>query len=286
MVEEYKYLGVTVSSTGDLFGKHKRSKELGMLRMLGMLKSVSNKIADSYSMIRELWKGVGVPRSLYGYEVFKVNKEEMDRMEKIQNKIARLALGGNKYTAVEALRGEMGWSRYHERIVKMKANYKLRLEQMGQRNEGSWAAYIYRVVGLDWVKEINRIDRKYLLRDLYFEENGRKLVEDAICLFGQTEWERGLNTKSTLRFYGNKERPMMEEYYDGSYQGKLLYRARSGSLEVNGRTYRWNGGRENCQNCVEMVKETIEHVIIECDRYEVERRDLMQEILNQVGQER
>ena len=66
----------------------------------------------------------------------------------------------------------------------------------------------------------------------------------------------------------------------------FCFRARCGSLEVNGRTYRWNGGRENCQNCIGEVKETIEHVIVECDKYEVERGELMQEIINCVGQDR
>ena len=63
VVKEYKYLGMTICDRMDIFGKHKREKELGMMRMVGMLKSVVSKNANSYKMVRELWKGVAVPRS-------------------------------------------------------------------------------------------------------------------------------------------------------------------------------------------------------------------------------
>ena len=286
VVEEYKYLGVTLSSKGDLFGRHKRGKELGMLRMLGMLKNVMTKHAGGYLIVRELWKGVGVPRSLYGYEVCKVSKEEIDKMEKMQNRVARLGLGANSYTAVEALRGEMGWSRYQERIAKMKIRYKIKLQELSNRDEMSWAGYLYKLEGSDWAKEIRRIERKYELDRLYGAENSRVLVERRITEHGQIEWERGLNSKSTLRFYRNKKAPRREEFYDGSYEGKLLFRARAGSLEVNARTHRWNGGSESCEKCYGGMRETIEYVIVECEGYRDERECLSQEIGLILGQDR
>jgi len=167
----------------------------------------------------------------------------------------------------------------------MKANYKLKLEEQSQRNEGTWVAYVYNLPTLEWVKELNTIDRRYELRGLYNQEGSKKLVERAIYKYGQDVWRKGINEKSTLRFYKEKKEPMKEVFYDGSFEGKLLFRARSGSLEVNGRTYRWNGGREDCQNCCYGGKETIEHFMIECNRYEEERAGLIQVIQGLVGQE-
>ena len=200
--------------------------------------------------------------------------------------MARLGLGANNYTAIEALSGEMGWSRYQERIAKMKTNYKIKLEEVCQGNEDTWIAFVYRMTSQEWVKEVNRIDRKYSLREFYQEEGKRKKVGRAICMYGQREWERGIEKKTTLRFYRNKKEPIKEDFYDGSYEGKLLFRARTGSLELNGRTYRWNGGRENCESCGRGVKETIEHFLIECDRYQAERDKFMREMQALLGQEK
>ena len=79
-----------------------------MLRMIGMSKGVASKQANSYRMIREWQKGIGVPRSWYEYEVCKVTKRELDKMVRIQNKAGRLGLGANSFVGVEELRGEMG----------------------------------------------------------------------------------------------------------------------------------------------------------------------------------
>ena len=46
----------------------------------------------------------------------------------IQNKVARLGLGANSFVATEALKGEMGWSNYEERVSRMKVNYKVKLK--------------------------------------------------------------------------------------------------------------------------------------------------------------
>jgi hypothetical protein len=55
VVNQYKYLGMWVSNGQDIFMKHKKEKELGMIRMLGMLRSISGKVVNKYNIIRELW---------------------------------------------------------------------------------------------------------------------------------------------------------------------------------------------------------------------------------------
>ena len=44
--------------------------------MVGMQKGMISKNANGYRMVRELLKGVGVPRSLYGYKLCKMTKRE------------------------------------------------------------------------------------------------------------------------------------------------------------------------------------------------------------------
>jgi hypothetical protein len=52
--------------------------------------------------------------------------------------------------------------------------------------------------------------------------------------------ERGDGEKSTLEWFMRKKCPKPEIFYGGCYGSELLFKARSKSLEVNGRTYRWN----------------------------------------------
>ena len=53
-----------------------------------------------------------------------------------------------------------------------------------------------------------------------------------------------INGKVTLEWYANRECPNYVRYYDGSVGSQLLFKARTQSLEVNARTYRWNENRK------------------------------------------
>ena len=64
----------------------------------------------------------------------------MKKIEVIQNKIGRLGLGANRLVGLEAIRGDMGWSSFEERLFKGKLKFKVRLENM---DENRWARKIY-----------------------------------------------------------------------------------------------------------------------------------------------
>ena len=53
---------------------------------------------------------------------------------------------------------------------------------------------------------------------------------------------------------------------------------------MNGRTYRWSGKSENCEWCDAGVKETIEHLMIECKGHDSERKELKDMLRNLIGE--
>ena len=57
-----------------------------------------------------MWKSIAVPSIMYGMNVMKWTKGELDKLEVSQNKLGRMALGENRYVGLEAIRGDMGWS--------------------------------------------------------------------------------------------------------------------------------------------------------------------------------
>ncbi|KAG0725737.1 hypothetical protein GWK47_038027 [Chionoecetes opilio] len=103
---------------------------------------------------------------------------------------------------------------------------------------------------------------------------------------GKEEWLRGMSEKSTLEWYRRKDQPRYERFYDGGYGGDLLFRARTKSLEVNSRMYRWkNDGSKVCEMCVTGVDETVEHLMLECERYEYARTQMLEVVVGEVGVE-
>ena len=249
--------------------------------MMGMIRNVTTKQVNIYKIARTLWKGVGIPRSTYGYEVCRVSGTELQRMEVIQNKVARLGLGANKFVATEALRGEMAWSTYKDRIYRMKANYKAKLIHRGP---SSWPGYIYRDQGRSaWRADLRRIERRYNIQNVYAEENCLILIKNAVIAKAQEEWESGIAGKSSLSLYKLKKRPKVEEIYDGTWGSALLFAARTGSLKTNLRTRFWNEVGSICQWCEGDYEESLNHMFVECNGHRIEREQLISGVINKIG---
>ena len=68
-----------------------------------------------YDVLREVWKRVAVPSVMYGMNVVPWNESEIEKLDVGQN---RMALNAPRYAAIEALRGDMGWSIFRERHMK------------------------------------------------------------------------------------------------------------------------------------------------------------------------
>ena len=96
-----------------------------------------------------------------------------------------------------------------------------------------------------------------------------------------------MDTKSSLEWYRAKEVPRSELFFDGNLGSSLLFKARSKSLEVNSRVYRWrNEGSKQCRMCDGGQDETVEHLLLECPGYESERREMMSAVTGEMGTER
>ena len=94
-----------------------------------------------------------------------------------QNRVARLALNAPKYAAVEALRGDMGWSTFRERLLKATLRYKIRLERMEDARLAR-KVYLWNVRSSRWGKKcIKMVDRSGLrVRWIHQQFEGRQYV--------------------------------------------------------------------------------------------------------------
>ena len=174
----------------------------------------------------------------------------------------------------------MGWSLFEERLVKGKLGFFKKIENM---DEGRMVREIY-MSSTDHSsthRELKRWKDKMELEENW-EENTEKMIKKKIENIGHLKWKNGMEEKSTLRWYKHKEKIGRECWYTGDWGGKLFFKLRSGTLEVNGRNR--DEEQQSCSFCGER-KESIEHLIVECPGHEKERRTLNRELEIILGKE-
>ena len=76
-----------------------------------------------------IWKGIALAGLLHGSEVLNWTKEDLNKLEVIQNRVGRIGLGANMMVGIEAIRGDMGLSLFEETIFKGTLKFKIRREK-------------------------------------------------------------------------------------------------------------------------------------------------------------
>ncbi|KAF2350380.1 hypothetical protein FHG87_018863 [Trinorchestia longiramus] len=101
-------------------------------------------------------------------------------------------------------------------------------------------------------------------------------IEKLTKEYGLNKWKHSMNGKTTLIWYASKNVPRFEMFYGGTFGSQLLFAVRCKALSVNKQIWRWNEG--NTRLCLQSnrgVEETVEHLVLECSKYEHERENFM-----------
>ena len=94
VVEQLRYLGVTVVNKQNCFLQHKKEKIMQARKMANLTYSI---IARSCSKII-IGKSVVLPGVLYASSVLTWTRKEMDEMQRIENQVWRQMLGASRFT--------------------------------------------------------------------------------------------------------------------------------------------------------------------------------------------
>ena len=184
---EYKYLGMCVDQVGC-----QRTKAANLSKAnlwLGILGSAAKVRASKYEVLREVWKSVAVPSIMYGLDVIAYSDGELDKLELVQNRVARLALGAPRWTAVEALRGDMGWSTFKERRMRSVLRYKVRLEQM---DDERWAQKMYKwyIMVSKWARRCWAVVRKCGMHEAWVRQRSAGPKDEWVVTVRGCGWDR------------------------------------------------------------------------------------------------
>ena len=140
---------------------------------------------------------MAVPFCLYGSEITMYREGDIAKLEKTQNLVGRWSLGVPSTTAVEAIRGEMGWSTFRERIIKGKFNFLKKIEGL---QEDRWSRQILAERGNNssWRREIERWKRRLDVENDW-HRLGMKEVRRRVKENGRIRWKQGMDNKTTLK---------------------------------------------------------------------------------------
>ena len=212
---------------------------------------------------------MAIPAILFGRAVVTTSKKQIEKLQRLENKVWRYLLGIGGYSTVEALRGEIGASMVKSRIMQTMLMYVvdtlagnfLEVKNMMldtiEKGKGKW----YRAIN-DYRNELELSwdDLKSL---------DKPTLKNLIQIYDTDEWEKGMLRKVSLRFYIQEKRKIKYDFcYRNNRNSLFLARARTNSIKLEEHKGRGLVGYDKtCRLCKE-GNEDIVHFIIDCKRLE------------------
>ncbi|MEL7309739.1 MAG: reverse transcriptase domain-containing protein, partial [Pseudomonadota bacterium] len=115
VVSTIKYLGVEMDSGGQTCRRYVERRVTQARSLVSWIWAVTQEKYYKAAWAKAMWKNIILPKVMHGWEVIPMKRGHLDRMDKIQNRVMRMALSMPRRTAVEYLRGEVGVSTARER---------------------------------------------------------------------------------------------------------------------------------------------------------------------------
>ena len=242
----------------DCFKVHKENKMKTAKLFSNLTYSVIQRSCNKLLVGKTYWESVVVPAVLYGTTLVTWNKNELDVLQREENKVWRFVLGGPGYVTITALRGEMGATTVRLRDLKAKLKYG----RSALRGETGKLTSMVMVDILErGTDKLAKVIRKYMLDIGLDEVNQLKDLSEyglskKIRELDEREWRRDMEQQTTMETYRqNKTSVMKENIYDNTWESVLLFRARSNSLNLGWRE-RHRGGSGECKMCERGEEET------------------------------
>ena len=137
--EKYKYLGVTMNlslSKSGIFSSQIKYILAKLSSFKGQILAQANNSFDKIKVACALWKNIALPTVLYGIEIVKLDKKDLEKLDSIQAEFIALLLGVSSKCSHAGLLKELNWVPISSLIMKRKLKYWVRLSGLP---ESSWA---------------------------------------------------------------------------------------------------------------------------------------------------
>ena len=123
-VTEATYLGVTIGGRfRDIFEKENKKLLDEVDRKVNTIMAEVKKSADKAGVGKAIWKMVSIPSILFGRAVVPTSNTLIKEIQRRENKVWRYLMDIGSFSAVDALRGEIGASLVRSRIMETMLQY-------------------------------------------------------------------------------------------------------------------------------------------------------------------
>lgn len=267
VVKEIKYLGVTINGGRDCFKKQKELMIEKANRLANQTYPIIAKSCNKIMIGKVFWKCVALPSILHGANVIDFSKTDIQKLQRIENKVYRQILGAPTYAQVSALRGEVGASSMEARIMEGKIKLLKHTMQKEDSLLGRITTEMKAIRSAKWTKNMGEYLKKTKVEYCKLRLMTKEEIKTAVREWDTGEWRRELSEKSSLEVYRGWKCEMgkMDKIYDNKPASVTLYKARTNVLPLNDRK-RWMAGETKCIAC-EAEFEDLRHFLLYCPEY-------------------
>ena len=265
ITEKIKYLGLIIDNKKDIFKSQKNIMKEKADKYEPTTYSTIKTSCNKVLIGKNYWKGIIIPTILYGAGLYNVTKKEISNLQTKENDCYRTILGAKRGTATSALRGEIGSSLMETRFIES----RLMLVKSIIEGKNELLKEVLKRIRKDKKNIWNKRLEEYLkIIDLKYEDiisMSQKDIKQKIKKRDNELWEKDLTEKASLNRYRKyKTKIKQEDIYNNKYESVLLFKARTGTLELNIEK-RHKGEDTTCDLC-KTGDETDIHFILECNK--------------------
>ena len=268
VVNSIKYLGITINEGRNCFKDQKKEKIMSAKQYANMMMTVIARSSNKLMIGKTYWKNVILPEVLYGAEVITYNKTEIADLQKAENQAYRQILGAPRFSPVCTLRAEVGSSLMESRDKENKINFTKHLLQSENELLRSVAELDFNDKTTKLSKTVHKYMEELAINKTDLLNKSKQQLKNLVTALDTEKWNEERNSKSTLAIYNRFKTSIKEEneIYDNTEESKLLFKARTNTLNLKWRDrFRPNSEVQdrNCPMCLQ-EEETLEHFLLSC----------------------
>jgi len=178
---------------------------------------------------RAIWKGVIVPRIMYGLAGMSVRKKHLEALDKWQGIVCRNLLGVRRNVPREFYLHEFGCNGFAERISKARISLGKRMldrnDIMNGLMRNEWKC------NKGWISSLRRDLVRSGITDSCFEEEDMEYVMRKVRTEQSNNWWSGLENKRSLGIYGRVCRKKLDKRsWNQSETDRVVLRNWSGNF--------------------------------------------------------
>ena len=273
VVKKTSYLGITIGGRcSNIFQKENENITDKANKNVSTIMSEVQKSADKVLVGKAIWKLMAIPSILFGRAVVPSCKSKTEAIQRKENRVWRHLMGIGAFSAIDALRGEMGASMVKSRIMETVlqfardalnskfTNIKEMMEDTIKVKKGYWYRYAdsyMKELGIKW-KELQQ----------YSREDLKKIIIDHDTKL----WKESLEKKPTLKYYNKGKNKIGYEFcYRNNTNSKFLARARMNCLKLEEAKGRGNKKYDKTCKLCHQEEENLVHFIVGCKDLEADR---------------